>query len=60
MSGSFYRGTTAEQDGRFSNKEKKLIRSMQWPEEFKARVNINKVLSDFRSHKKTGPNIRLT
>ena len=43
MSGSFYRGTTTEQDGRFSNKEKKIIRSQNWPEQFNMRVDIKKV-----------------
>jgi serine/arginine repetitive matrix protein 1 len=45
MSGSFYRGTTSEQDGRFANKEKKIIKSQQWPDEFNTRVDIKKVLS---------------
>jgi serine/arginine repetitive matrix protein 1 len=45
MSGSFYRGTTTEQDGRFANKEKKIIRKMEWPEEFDVRVDIKKVTS---------------
>lgn len=45
MSGSFYRGTTTDQDGRFANKEKKFIRSQQWPEEFNTRVDIKQVCS---------------
>lgn len=43
MSGGFYRGTSIEQDGRFANKERKLIRSREWPKEFESRVDIRKV-----------------
>jgi serine/arginine repetitive matrix protein 1 len=50
MSGTFYRGTTSEQDGRFSNKEKKIIRSQQWPDEFNTRVDIKKVKPFASSH----------
>ena len=30
--GNFFKGTSHDQDARFSNKEKKLINSMIWPE----------------------------
>ncbi len=41
--GSYYRGTTHEQDARFQNKDKKILESMKFPKEFDTRVNINKV-----------------
>lgn len=41
--GSFYRGTTHEQDGRFKNKEKKLMENKVFPKEFDEAVDIKKV-----------------
>ena len=41
--GSFYRGTTHEQDGRFKNKEKKLMENKVFPKEFDENVDISKV-----------------
>mmetsp|Transcript_20041 Transcript_20041/g.17128 ORF Transcript_20041/g.17128 Transcript_20041/m.17128 type:complete len:92 (+) Transcript_20041:46-321(+) len=41
--GTSYRGTSFEQDGRFSNKEKKTMRQMKFPPEFSQKVNIKKV-----------------
>ena len=38
-----YTGTSITQDGRFSNKEKKLLRTRQWPDCFDRKVNIAKV-----------------
>ena len=46
MSGTFYRGTTNEQDGRFSNKEKKLLKGLGWPEEYRERIDIKKIKMD--------------
>jgi len=43
MAGSFYRGTSIDQDGRFTNKEKKLILGKVWPEIFDTRINLKKV-----------------
>lgn len=43
MAGSFYRGTSIDQDGRFTNKEKKLISQKQWPEVFDHRIDLKKV-----------------
>ena len=43
MAGSFYRGTSIDQDGRFTNKEKKLILGKVWPEIFDIRINLKKV-----------------
>lgn len=42
----FYRGTNAQQDGRFSDKEKKLTKSISWPEELNHRINLVKVLDN--------------
>ena len=41
--GSFYRGTTHEQDGRFKNKEKKMMENKVFPKEFDEIVDITKV-----------------
>ena len=41
--GSFYRGTTMEQDGRFKNKEKKLLENITFPKEFEIPIDIKKI-----------------
>jgi len=41
--GGFFRGTSSEQDARFSDKQKKLIHSMNFPTEFDIKVDIKKV-----------------
>ncbi len=38
-----YVGTSIIQDGRFSNKEKKLLKSRKWPKSFDLKVDISKV-----------------
>ena len=38
-----YCGTSIGQDGRFSNKEKKLLRSRKWPDSFDKKVDIGRV-----------------
>ena len=38
-----YAGTSILSDGRFSNKEKKLLKSRKWPPEFDLRVDMSKV-----------------
>ena len=43
MSGGFYRGASLTQDARFSDKEKKLINSREWPTDFDKRVDLKKV-----------------
>jgi serine/arginine repetitive matrix protein 1 len=40
--GTFYRGTSWEQDGRFSNKDKKLMKQIKFPPEFSQKVDISK------------------
>lgn len=42
--GNFYRGTSQTQDVRFSNKDKKLLNSREWPPEFDLKVNMKKVI----------------
>ena len=42
MSGNF-RGVSAEQDGRFGDKTKKLLKSTKFPESFNPRVDMGKV-----------------
>jgi len=44
--GGFFRGTSQEQDSRFSDKEKKMIKSMKFPEEFNIKVDMKKVKLD--------------
>ncbi|CAO3694880.1 unnamed protein product [Umbelopsis ramanniana] len=39
----FFKGTSADQDTRFSNKQKKLMKSMKFPPEFDQRVDFSKV-----------------
>jgi len=41
-----YAGTSILQDGRFSNKEKKLLKTRKWPKEFSKKVDISKVDMD--------------
>jgi serine/arginine repetitive matrix protein 1 len=41
--GGFFRGTSMDQDARFSNKEKKLIASMKFPAEYNTKVDMHKV-----------------
>ncbi len=41
--GSFYRGTTIEQDGRFRNKEKKLMGNINFPKELETVINPSKI-----------------
>ncbi|SAM09798.1 hypothetical protein [Absidia glauca] len=40
------KGTSADQDSRFSNKEKKLLKSMNFPREFDEKVQIKKINLD--------------
>ncbi|KAJ3046141.1 Serine/arginine repetitive matrix protein 1 [Rhizophlyctis rosea] len=39
----FFKGTSADQDTRFGNKEKKLLKSMTFPAAFSTKVDIKKV-----------------
>lgn len=40
----FFKGTSADQDRRFSDKEVKLLKSMKFPPEFDKKVNSMKLL----------------
>ncbi|KAI8642697.1 serine/arginine repetitive matrix 1 [Parasitella parasitica] len=42
----FFKGTSADQDSRFSNKEKKLLKTMTFPSEFDQKVDMKKVNLD--------------
>jgi len=44
--GGGFRGTSAAQDVRFSNKEKKLLKSMKFPKELDVKVDLSKVNMD--------------
>jgi len=39
----FFRGTSAEQDNRFSDKEKKLLKQMKFADNLTTKVEMNKV-----------------
>jgi serine/arginine repetitive matrix protein 1 len=41
--GTYFRGTTHDQDTRYRNKDKKLLESMKFPPEFVTKVDISKV-----------------
>lgn len=41
--GSFFKGISQDQDIRFKNKEKKIMQSIKWPEEFDEPVDLSKV-----------------
>ncbi len=43
MTTNFFRGTTHNQDSRFCDKEKKLIKSKSWPAEFDIKIDLKKV-----------------
>lgn len=46
MSGGFFRGTSAEQDTRFSNKQAKLLKSQKFAPELEHLVDMTKVKMD--------------
>ncbi|XP_065878609.1 uncharacterized protein [Euphorbia lathyris] len=46
MSGGFFRGTSADQDTRFSNKQAKLMKSQKFPPELEHLVDMKKVKMD--------------
>ncbi|KAF2602280.1 hypothetical protein F2Q70_00025520 [Brassica cretica] len=46
MSGGFFRGTTADQDTRFSNKQAKLMKSQKFASELETLVDVSKVKMD--------------
>lgn len=41
--GSCFKGTSAEQNTKFANKELKMIEAIDWPVEFNVRVDMLKV-----------------
>lgn len=43
MCANFFRGTQLEQDVKFKNKDKQLIKERSWPEIFNQKVNLKKV-----------------
>jgi hypothetical protein len=43
MSGTLYKGTTFLQDGRFKNKEKKLLEKKNYPKEYDVKIMVEKV-----------------
>lgn len=46
MSGGFFRGTSADQDTRFSNKQAKLLKTQKFPVELEQLVDMTKVKMD--------------
>ena len=43
MSGGFFRGTSVDQDARFSNKATALLQSMHFPSLYRRRVELSRV-----------------
>lgn len=43
MDAGFFRGTSAEQDNRFSNKQKKLLKQLKFAECLEKKVDMSKV-----------------
>ena len=43
MSAAFFRGTNIDKNVKFKDKEKALIKSWKWPEEFEKHVDLKKV-----------------
>lgn len=41
--GSFFKGTSVDQNSKFEDKDKKIINSTKWPEIFDKKVDISKV-----------------
>lgn len=41
--GSFFKGTSVDQNSKFQDKVKKVINNMSWPEIFDKKVDIAKV-----------------
>ena len=41
--GSYFKGTSTDQDARFKNKEKKLMHSYKFPPTFDQKIDISKV-----------------
>jgi hypothetical protein len=44
MSGTLYKGTTFIQDGRFKNKEKRLIEAKNYPKEYEVKIMKERVI----------------
>ena len=43
MAASFFRGTQIDQNVKFKDKEKELIKKMKWPSDFDLTVDLKKV-----------------
>ena len=51
MSAAFFRGTGIDQNVKFKDKDKQLIRETDWPPEFEKQVDLSKVSISFHSKK---------
>jgi hypothetical protein len=49
----FFKGTSADQDRRFSDKELKLLKSIKFPPQFDTKVTIRSIPSPSSSHLST-------
>ena len=47
MSAAFFRGTQIDQNVKFKDKDKELVRQMKFPPEFDHPVDLNKVSDHF-------------
>jgi len=43
MDGGFFRGTSQEQDSRFADKQKKMMKSMKFPPEYNTKIDMKKI-----------------
>lgn len=48
----FFKGTSAEQDSRFANKQKKLLKQMKFPDniDVKVRIKFTRNMNEFFLH----------
>ena len=42
-----YRGTTHEQDSRWKEKERKILKEKDWPVEYTTKIDLRKVIINF-------------
>ena len=50
MAAAFFRGTGIDQNVKFKDKDKQLIKETEWPAEFEQPVDLTKVSQNFYYH----------
>ena len=51
MAAAFFRGTGIEQNVKFKDKDKQLIKETEWPADFEKQVDLSKVSNNFTTAK---------